>query len=116
ASDTRHSRGISSDGPFISARSAFACGATAPPSPLVQPKASLGDAPRLAGQLAINLSLDAAHLGLLTSVYFLAFAAVQLPVGAALDHYGPRWVQSALLLLAAAGAALFASASSFPGL
>jgi hypothetical protein len=35
----------------------------------------------IAGRLAANLSLDTAHLGLLTSVYFLAFAAVQLPVG-----------------------------------
>jgi predicted MFS family arabinose efflux permease len=70
----------------------------------------------IAGRLAADLSLDAAHLGLLTSVYFLAFAAVQLPVGAALDRYGPGRVQAALLLLAAAGAALFADASTFPGL
>src|SRR6185437_9346592 len=70
----------------------------------------------IAGRLAADLSLDAAQLGLLTSVYFLAFAAIQLPVGAALDHYGPRRVQSILLFLAAVGAALFASASTFPGL
>ena len=70
----------------------------------------------IAGRLAADLSLDATHLGLLTSVYFLTFAAVQLPVGVALDRYGPRRVQSVLLLLAAAGAALFAEATNLPGL
>ncbi|MGO8918177.1 MAG: MFS transporter [Stellaceae bacterium] len=70
----------------------------------------------IAGPLAADISLDASHLGLLTSVYFLAFAVVQLPVGAALDHYGPRRVQGVLLVLAAAGAALFAAATSLPGL
>jgi MFS family permease len=33
--------------------------------------------------------LDAADLGFLTSVYFLTFAAVQLPVGVWLDRYRP---------------------------
>jgi MFS family permease len=70
----------------------------------------------IAGRLANELSLDAAHLGLLTSVYFLAFAAVQLPVGSALDRYGPARVQSVLLVVAAAGAALFATATSLPAL
>ena len=70
----------------------------------------------IAGRLTADLSLDAGHLGLLSSVYFLAFAAVQLPVGAALDRYGPRRVQSVLLVVAAAGAVLFAEATSLPGL
>jgi hypothetical protein len=60
----------------------------------------------IADRLATDLSLDAAHLGMLTSAYFLAFAAVQLPIGTALDRYGPRRVQSILLVLAAIGAAL----------
>jgi MFS family permease len=63
--------------------------------------------------LASNLALGAADLGLLTSVYFLTFAAAQIPVGALLDRYGPRRVQAALLLIAAIGAALFGAAQAF---
>jgi predicted MFS family arabinose efflux permease len=39
----------------------------------------------------------------------IGFAAVQLPLGLLLDRYGARRVQSALLLLAAVGAAAFAA-------
>jgi type IV secretory pathway TrbF-like protein/predicted MFS family arabinose efflux permease len=67
----------------------------------------------IAGPLTSELGLDAANLGLLTSVYFLTFAAAQIPIGALLDRYGPRRVQSALLLIAAAGAAVFATSQRF---
>ena len=70
----------------------------------------------IAGDLAAELGLSAADLGLLTSVYFLVFAAVQLPLGALLDRYGPRTIQSALLLLAGAGALVFALADGLLGL
>ena len=63
--------------------------------------------------LATDLSLTAADLGLLTSVYFIVFAAFQTPLGVLLDRYGPRRVQAALLLSAAAGAALFAMSDNF---
>jgi MFS family permease len=66
----------------------------------------------IAADLTTELGLNAADLGLLTSVYFLLFAAVQLPCGVLLDRYGPRVVDSALLLLAAAGSILFAVADS----
>ena len=39
-----------------------------------------------------ELGLSAGSLGLLTSAYLLAFAAMQLPVGLLLDRYGPRRV------------------------
>jgi MFS family permease len=64
----------------------------------------------IAGDLTGELGLNAADLGLLTSMYFLVFAAVQLPCGVLLDRYGPRVVDSALLLIAAAGSLLFALA------
>ena len=67
----------------------------------------------IAGSLVTDLGVDASHLGLMTSVYFLTFAAVQLPLGVLLDRYGPRRVQSGLLLIAASGAALFAAADRF---
>jgi MFS family permease len=62
----------------------------------------------LSPRLAIDLRLDASDLGLLTSVYFLTFAAFQLPLGLLLDRFGPRRVEATLLLIAATGAAIFA--------
>jgi MFS family permease len=44
----------------------------------------------IAGDLVAELGLGAADLGLLTSAYFLVFAAVVLPCGVLLDRYGPR--------------------------
>ena len=70
----------------------------------------------VAAPLVDDLGLDATRLGLLSSVYFLTFAAVQLPLGAALDRFGPRRVQGILLMLAAAGAVTFARASGLTGL
>jgi MFS family permease len=64
----------------------------------------------IAADLTAEFGLGAADLGLLTSVYFLVFAAVQLPLGGMLDRYGPATIQSALLLLASAGALVFAMA------
>lgn len=66
--------------------------------------------------LTDELGLSAASLGLLTSAYFLAFGAAQIPVGIALDRFGPRRVEASLLLLAALGSALFATADSLGGL
>ena len=68
------------------------------------------------GDLILELGLGAADLGLLTSVYFISFAAFQLPLGVLLDRYGPRRTESILLLFAALGALLFAQADSLSGL
>ncbi len=67
----------------------------------------------LAPNLVGSLSLGSAELGLLTSAFFFSFALVQLPVGIALDRYGPRLVQLVLMLVAALGALLFATGASF---
>ena len=53
----------------------------------------------MAAPLATELGLGADDLGLLTSVYFLTFAAAQIPIGMLLDRYGPRRVQSVLLVI-----------------
>jgi len=66
-------------------------------------------APSLVGALA----LTPGQLGLLTSAFFFAFALVQLPVGIALDRYGPRKVQPVLMIVAALGALMFAHGASF---
>ena len=70
----------------------------------------------IAPDLVLDLGLNANALGLLTSAYFLSFAAFQLPLGILLDHYGPRRVEAALLIFAALGAAMFAAAESVTGL
>jgi len=62
----------------------------------------------IAPDLVEEIGLGAAELGLLTAVYFATFAAFQVPLGMLLDRYGPRRVQSVLLLFAALGAILFA--------
>src|SRR5262245_34238386 len=67
----------------------------------------------ISGELTSDLGLGAADLGLLTSIYFLTFAVAQLPIGVLLDRYGPRRVQSSLLLVAAAGAVIFAASDRF---
>ncbi len=66
--------------------------------------------------LADDLSLPDHSLGLLTSTYFLAFGAAQLPLGILLDRFGPRRVEAILLLIAASGAVAFALASDLSGL
>src|SRR6185295_10766559 len=63
--------------------------------------------------LAREFALSSSDLGLLTSLYLLAFAAIQLPLGVALDRYGPRRVVAALLCVAAAGALVFALSVNF---
>lgn len=68
----------------------------------------------IAGSLASEFGLGAGDLGLLTSVYFLTFAAAQIPIGMLLDRYGPRRIQSVVLVAAAVGAALFSVSDNYP--
>ena len=63
----------------------------------------------IAPQLISEIGIDASDLGLLTAMYFLTFSLFQLPLGILLDRYGPRLVQSFLLLFAGVGAVLFAN-------
>ncbi len=66
----------------------------------------------IAPELMASLGIGTATMGVVTGVYFLAFAAMQIPAGALLDRYGARRTMSGLFLLAGAGAVLFASAGS----
>ncbi len=70
----------------------------------------------IAPDLVAELRLDAAELGFLTSAYFLTFALFQLPLGMLLDRFGPRRTEAALLMFAALGAFVFATASDIGGL
>lgn len=66
----------------------------------------------IAPDLVQRFALTPGELGLLTSAYFLTFAAFQLPLGLLLDRFGPRRTDAGLLLVAAAGALVFAAASN----
>ena len=68
------------------------------------------------GDLVRELGLGPADLGLLTSVYFISFAAFQLPLGVLLDRYGPRRTEAVLLLFAAVGALIFSQSDTLSGL
>jgi len=61
----------------------------------------------IAKDLVADFGLQPSDLGLLTSAYFLSFAAAQLPLGVALDRFGPRRCTAALFCVAGAGALMF---------
>jgi sugar phosphate permease len=66
----------------------------------------------MAPDLARELTLEPAMLSTVSSAYFFAYAAMQVPTGMLLDRFGPRRTIAALLLFAALGAALFATGRS----
>lgn len=70
----------------------------------------------LAPVFSQELGLRAADLGLLAGAYFFGFAAVQLPLGRALDRFGPRRTLLALLAVAVLGCGAFAAAGSLAAL
>lgn len=70
----------------------------------------------LAPEIGRTILLDAADIGLMTGVYFITFAAAQLPLGILLDRFGPRRVEAILLIFAATGALVFSLAESVPAL
>ncbi|RMV63306.1 MFS transporter [Pseudomonas coronafaciens] len=63
-----------------------------------------------------ELNLPVSSLGLLTGVYFLTFAAAQIPLGVMLDRYGPRSVQAPMLLFAVLGSLIFSFSHTELGL
>src|SRR5213594_620900 len=67
-------------------------------------------------ELTASLGVSASSLGLLTSAYFMAFAAMQLPAGMLLDRYGPRRVEPVLLAIAGIGSLTFAAAGDLAAL
>jgi predicted MFS family arabinose efflux permease len=67
----------------------------------------------LSGPFTEELGLSASELGLLSSAYFLTFAAMQIPLGALLDRKGPKNVEAVLLLFAVAGCLISSVSTSF---
>ncbi len=70
----------------------------------------------LAPVFSAELTLGAADLGLLAGAFFFGFAAVQLPLGWALDRYGPRRTLLSLLSLAVSGCLAFSMAQNLASL
>ncbi len=66
----------------------------------------------IANDLARDLSLSATQTGLLSSAFFFAFAAVQIPVGIAIDRYGPKKTMMVTAALTVVSTVLFALAPS----
>ncbi|MFN4088036.1 MAG: MFS transporter [Alphaproteobacteria bacterium] len=66
----------------------------------------------IAPDLVDELDLDAAGLGLLTSAFFIGFGLTQLPLGMALDRWGPRRVAALLFLVGGIGGVIFATGTS----
>src|SRR5262245_17622044 len=66
----------------------------------------------IARLVAQDLGLDQALLGALSSAWFIAFAAMQIPVGVLLDRYGSRRTVASLMVFAVVGAAVFAAATT----
>ena len=64
----------------------------------------------IAPELMRGLAISPEEMGVVTGVFFLTFAAMQLPAGILLDRFGPRRTMSALFVLAVAGAVVFATA------
>lgn len=70
----------------------------------------------IAPELMRSLHVSAEAMGVITGMFFLAFAAMQIPAGVLLDRFGPRRTMSGLFLLAVAGSAAFAMADGVTGL
>jgi MFS family permease len=66
----------------------------------------------IAPNLASELGLSASEVGLLSSLFFFSFAAAQIPLGVALDRYGPRRCMLVCAGIAILGTVMFAAATS----
>ena len=70
----------------------------------------------IAPDLAAEVGLSPIEIGLLSSIYFFVFAATQLPLGVALDRFGPRQCMLVSIAVTVAGSAAFALAHDISGL
>jgi MFS family permease len=66
--------------------------------------------------LVKEFALSASDLSWLSSAFFLAFAAAQVPLGVAIDRWGPRAAILATAFVALIGGAVFAFAPGYGGL
>jgi sugar phosphate permease len=67
----------------------------------------------VAPELMKEFGLTATSLGILSSMYFYPYAAMQIPSGVLSDYLGPRLSVGIFFIIAAVGTALFGIAHSF---
>jgi MFS family permease len=70
----------------------------------------------IAPNLAAEIGLSPIEIGLLSSIYFFVFAATQLPLGVALDRFGPKLCLMMSIGFTVLGCILFAMAHEIGGL
>jgi MFS family permease len=70
----------------------------------------------IAPDLAAEMGLSPIEIGLLSSIYFFVFAATQLPLGVALDRFGPRACMLVSIAVTVAGSLAFALSRDVTGL
>jgi MFS family permease len=70
----------------------------------------------IAPDLAAEIGLSPIEIGLLSSIYFFCFAATQLPLGVALDRFGPKLCMLVSIVVTVAGSVAFAIAQNVSGL
>ena len=70
----------------------------------------------IAPEMMRSLRLTPEGMGAITGIFFLAFGLMQLPTGVLLDRIGPRSTMASLLVVAAAGSVIFATAEGLMGL
>lgn len=70
----------------------------------------------IAPDLARDLGMNAVQLGFLSSAFFLGFAGAQIPLGVAIDRWGPRLAMTAGMGITVIGVILFSMATSAAGL
>jgi MFS family permease len=68
----------------------------------------------IAGELQSEFGASAQALGLLAGAFHLSFAAAQIPIGVALDVFGPRRTVTIAFLAAVLGSLLSAAAPNLP--
>lgn len=67
----------------------------------------------LFSELMRDYSIHATNLGVLSSLYFLPYALLQLPVGVWMDHWGPRRLLTLACFLCGGATLLFSCTTSF---
>ncbi len=66
----------------------------------------------MVADLMQSFQVGAAVLGNLSAIYFYAYVALQMPIGALVDRWGPRKIITGFLLLGAVGSAVFGLATT----
>ena len=67
----------------------------------------------IAPNLASDLALSGPQIALISSIFFFAFVAAQIPLGVAIDRYGPRRCMLVCAMVTIASTLLFAGTAGF---